>query len=209
MEISNDFKSKYVGPAIEEYVKYIANEYKNTNLELNPSVYGNEKYEIGGNKKDEPDVILETDEFVLFIECKANAFGLGFLKDFNQKNFDKTLKAVATSIENIDRYIGLHKERLNGKTIFRFLVFYEGMPDWFAMLEEDIEKHIPGHNMIILGIDTLEVLLKKRADSLPTIIESFRKNDSQYEQKYLLTEIDTEEHSILAMAKELEIPLGF
>lgn len=205
MEISEDFKSKYVGPAIEEYVKYIANEFKNANPELNPRVYGNEKYKVDGKKKDEPDVILETDEFVLFIECKANAFGLGFLKDFDQKNFDKTLTAVTTSVENITRYIGLHKERLSGKTIFRFLVFYEGMSDWFAMLEEDIEKHIPEHNMTVLGIDTLEVLLKKRADSLPTIIESFRQNDPQYEQKYLLTEIDTEDHFILAMAKELEI----
>lgn len=179
-EISRDFKSKHVGPAIEQYVKSLANSYKETNLEVNLNVYGNEKYYIESEKKDEPDVILETDDYILYIECKANAFGMKLLKEFDSESFEKTLDAVKISLENINRYHEFHSERLKGKKVYKILVFYEGLENWFEMLTYDVNSYISENDMQLMGIGTLENLFLQKSKSIESILKEFKRHKDEH-----------------------------
>lgn len=76
-KIEKDYKSKYLGPLIEKYVKNIIDQFiiKHT-AEPKMSVKIGEKYHIGRNEFSEPDLIFETEKSIFIIECKTSAFNL-------------------------------------------------------------------------------------------------------------------------------------
>ncbi|MDD3770301.1 MAG: hypothetical protein PHV10_06815 [Sulfuricurvum sp.] len=174
-DISKDFKSTHIGPAIERYVASLASKYAETIPSESPCIHGNKGYKHKG-KKDEPDVILETDKHILFIECKANAFGMHLIKEFDTKSFEKIVSSVKISIANINRYLTVHSERLNGKTVHKMLVFYEGIDQWFDVLSNDVNAVIPENDMILTGMATLENLFLQKHKSIWDLLKQFKEH---------------------------------
>jgi len=213
-DISKDFKSTHVGPAIEKYVESLAKAYASTIPDQHPNVYGNRGYKLKG-KKDEPDVILETDDYVLYIECKANAFGLKLLKEFDTNSFQKTLTAVEISKVNIDRYQKVHEDRLKGKKVFKILVFYEGLDNWFELLNYDVNTEISENDIQLMGIGTLENLFLQKLETIDALLESLKlhKNENPYDttmemiMEPVLDAISPDEAFFEQLAKEFGLQL--
>ncbi|MDD4950822.1 hypothetical protein [Sulfuricurvum sp.] len=168
----NNAKGLIVGPAIERYARMLMNEYKQTIPDENPDVYGDEEYYYNG-KKHAPDAILETDSYLLFVECKANPFNLGLLRDFDEETFEKLVKSVEISTENINRYISLNSDRFGDKRVYKMLVYYEGLPDWYEMLNREVGFASNKNDLILADFNVLELLMQQSDKRLPDIIDSF------------------------------------
>ncbi|PCI30169.1 MAG: hypothetical protein COB67_02470 [SAR324 cluster bacterium] len=125
-EVSKSFKGSYMGPAIEKYARALVNTYSKGIPHLNPKDGGDEQYGSRANRKHQPDAILETDEYILLIECKANAFNLDLYKHLSKKDIKKFVDGVGTSLKNINEYLSFHSDRLKSKTVLSVLVYYEG-----------------------------------------------------------------------------------
>lgn len=179
-EINDSFKSDYIGPAIEQYARFLVDRYARTITYLNPITGGDKPYGPKKSHWKEPDAILETDEFILLIECKANPFSMKLLKDFDTKSFTKTIQSVETSITNINRYLTYHEKRLKEKKVIKMLVFFECQPDWFEMLIADVEMHLPNNGIKIIDFNILESFLQENSMTLLQIIESYDKKKSEY-----------------------------
>lgn len=172
-EIDKDFKGNYIGPAIEEYARFLTREYSKHIQEFHPISGGNVKYDINKEKKDEPDAILETDQYILFIECKASAFSIDLFKSLTKKSIQRLFNDVNKSMININRYLSHHHERLLGKKVIKLLVYYEGQSDWYEMLLEDTYKEIKDHDLLIINFNILELLLGSYTKSIPELINLY------------------------------------
>lgn len=119
-----NFQSQIHGPAFERYVMDFIKRHADA------SVYGNKKYNpiINGKPSkrlsyDEPDVIVEFDSYVIFIECKSQPFNLlNALQNFDDFEFKKIEEDYNTSNNNIDRYIQ-YINSFDGKKIYRLMVY--------------------------------------------------------------------------------------
>ena len=123
--MKNNFKGEYVGPAIEEYIKYIFKEFYKENNTNNIKIYGNEKYKIKGisNEFDAPDIIIELDDYIIFIESKTTAFHLErALKSFEKEEFIRFHKEMEKSTKNINRYLDNYSN-LKSKKIYKIISF--------------------------------------------------------------------------------------
>ncbi len=126
----DNYKSKIFGPLLEKYITLLVKEfsiYHHAKLVIYNYDKKDQEYIIGKNKYDLPDVIVESDEYVIFIESKVSAFNLkNALIDFSKTSFSNTLEAIEKSQKNINRFLQynpLNLENLEKKKIYKFICF--------------------------------------------------------------------------------------
>lgn len=168
------FKSRYVGPLFENYVRNFISDYNNKN-ELGGRVYGDEEYTIKkGVTYKEPDVIFETDDYLVIIECKTSAYSLNIVRYLDESNLDSLKESIETSKKNIDERFLLHQyKNTQNKTIIRILVFAEGNPFAFSLLKPEINKMVDTQMFFVMDIDSLELLFSNYVKPIPEILEDY------------------------------------
>ena len=72
-------------------------------------VYGDEEYTVGRNLYKDPDIIFETDDYIVIIECKTTPFSLNLLR-YSDPDYLQTLQeGIDKSIKNIDERFLVHR----------------------------------------------------------------------------------------------------
>lgn len=173
-----EFKSKYAGPAFEKYVRWLIEKY-NTTFNLEGIVYGNnEYYPKKGIKWHEPDVVFETQDYMLIIECKTTPYSLNLLKFAQNKDLERLKESIKKSIENInDRFLTYYSEKFKNKKIVRIVVFYEAIDFIFSLLKEELSEILDRNSIHIMEARTLELMLSDYTEPLPNIFEKFESRD--------------------------------
>lgn len=209
------FKQCYSGPLFEDYVRQIVINYNNINV-LNATIYGDAKYHIKkGQEKREPDTIFETDDYIIFIECKTSPFSLNLVKYLDSEYLKQLEESLQKSSTNIDTYIDFFNVHSKGKRIIKIVVFFEGIHMAFTMLKSDIKKFSKDEGLFIMDIDSLELLFSEYTSPIPEILDGFlAEDDSQgtnlngYIQSTLTNERHTyEENEILHQIVKEELGL--
>lgn len=129
-EKNNNYKSEVFGYLLEKYIGLMAYEfsiYHGIDLKIHYSDKKNQVYKVGKYKYDFPDVIIESDKFIIFIESKVSAFNLkNTLINFCEDSFSNTIEAIEKSQKNIDRFLKhnpLKLENLDEKKIYKLVCF--------------------------------------------------------------------------------------
>lgn len=97
-----NYKSDIFGPLLEKYISNLANDYKSFhNYNIKIHYYEDQKYRVSKEKYyDYPDIIIESENFILFIESKFSAFNLkDAIIKFNAKSFHNTIEGIEKSKE--------------------------------------------------------------------------------------------------------------
>lgn len=88
-----EFRSEIHGPALKNYLKKFAKEHTAATNICGNEVYHPIKEDGKRNKQkklDAPDIIIEFDDSVFFIECKSKSFNLlKALQDFDNYDFSR------------------------------------------------------------------------------------------------------------------------
>lgn len=167
-----NFKSNYVGPLFEEYVRKLLTRYNNEN-HLEAEVYGDEEYEVQkGKGKKEPDAILETDDYIVIIECKSTPFSLNLLKYSSSEYLNKLKESVKTSAKNIENFLNYRYTGKN-KDIVKILVFHEANQLVFSILGTDTDLMVETDNFYIMDAYTLELMLSEYTQPIPEILSEY------------------------------------
>lgn len=130
--INNEIKyrSGTFGDLLEKYIYNLFlyfNKYQ-TDI-LNVYSLGNKQYDAlkKGATKNYPDVIVEGEEYILFIESKTSGFNLKkVLHDFKKENFKSLQEAIDVSHKNIENFLiynPLRIDNLSEKKIYKFISF--------------------------------------------------------------------------------------
>lgn len=173
--MKNNFKGEYVGPAIEEYIKYIFKEFYKENNTNNIKIYGNEKYKIKGdsNEFDAPDIIIESDDYVIFIESKTTAFHLErALKSFEKEEFTRFHKEMEKSTKNINRYLDNYSS-LKSKKIYKIISFIVPASAMVTAIPDYKNEFKIDEDLIVLDLTSLEILLNLDEKNITKIIDNF------------------------------------
>ena len=173
--MKNNFKGKYVGPAIEEYIKYIFKEFYKENNINNIKIYGDEKYKIkgNGNQFDAPDIIIESDDYIIFIESKTTAFHLErALKSFEKEEFTRFHKEMEKSTKNINRYLDNYSS-LKSKKIYKIISFIVPASAMVTAIPDYRNEFIIDEDLIVLDLTSLEILLNLDEKNITKIIDDF------------------------------------
>lgn len=180
-DIDKKYKRDILGKKlIEEYTRNQARVFKDNHKNMNIEVYGGLEYEHKNfrkqNKKsDEPDVIFETDDFYIFIECKNSISHLiktihnfdNTIKDRIKKDFDK-------SETNINKYIEQHDINNTNKKIYKFLMYFNATPVSISELKFDIFKD---SDFILTDISSIELLFRVIEQKLDDVIDAYVKQE--------------------------------
>ncbi|MDF1877692.1 hypothetical protein JHD47_07670 [Sulfurimonas sp. SAG-AH-194-L11] len=168
------FKGSISGPRIETHIRELMQRYLDTSS-TNGNVSGDARYYPFGKSKpkDEPDAILETDNYVLFVESKSSAFNLKLYREMKETHILRLIENIKKSLKNIDLYCDYHKERLKGKKILKIISFYEEDTTTMELLLNNISKHITNEEYLLLGIDDLHRYLIPNNNSLDNIYTSY------------------------------------
>lgn len=173
--MKNNFKGEYVGPAIEEYIKYIFKEFYKENNTNNIKIYGNEKYKIKGisNEFDAPDIIIELDDYIIFIESKTTAFHLErALKSFEKEEFIRFHKEMEKSTKNINRYLDNYSN-LKSKKIYKIISFIVPASAMVTAIPDYKNEFKIDEDLIVLDLTSLEILLNLDEKNITKIIDNF------------------------------------
>lgn len=165
------FKSEKAGPLFEKYVLSKVEEYNDKN-KINGKVSGNESYQEKGEKK-APDVILETAEYIVFIECKLNPFPIELFHKLDNGYLIKYKEAIENSLKNINRY---KKHIKSNKPSIQILVFFEHNQIYYDTLLQDVYPLTQDQSIFILSIESLELLLSLYPESLTKFFDHFLEN---------------------------------
>lgn len=169
-----NFKSLYAGPEFENYVHKLVEQY-NTRFDLGGLVYGNkEYYPKKGVKWHEPDVVFETNDYLIIIECKTTPYSLNLLKFTHNNDLERLKESISVSIDNIDkRFLVYYHEKFKNKKIVRIVVFYEAIEFIFSLLQEELSETLNRTSIHIMDIRTLELMLSDYIEPLPNIFDKF------------------------------------
>jgi len=160
-----DFKSKIHGDSVTNYIKSYA---KDKALEAN--IYGDEKYYIGKDQHQAPDIIIEFDKYVLIIEAKSKPFNIiKALTEFDTYNFDKIKKDKEKSINNIKRYLE-HENSFDEKKVYKFICYFFDHPSMISEMEDD---RFDLDRIIITDIHSIESLLSIQNEEYSHVIDEF------------------------------------
>ena len=182
-----DFKSIYSGALFENYVRAMAQKYSDENM-LNAKIYGDEEYYISKKEsRREPDVIFETDDYVLIIECKTSPYSPNLVKNLDPK-YMYIGQGIDKSIKNIEDFLTYRAKALDAKRIIKLVVFYEGIHMAFSLLKKEIDELSKGYDINVIDVDTLELLLAEYSKPIPDILDEyteFEKTNSTNLNSYL------------------------
>lgn len=170
------FKSDYYGPLLEEYIKILfCDYYKDNQIEV--KIYGDEVYTIGKNEYKAPDVIIENDQYVIFIESKTSAFNLEkALKNFSTEEHEKYFKDIEKSSKNINRYLDVNTE-LKEKKIYKFVSFIAPQSAMVSALPDKISEYNISDDLIITDLNSLEALVNLNNKDIVSVLNAFIKDD--------------------------------
>lgn len=167
------FKQQYSGPLFEAYVRNMVLKY-NINNNLEAMVYGDEKYYISkGKEKRAPDTIIETDDYIVLIECKTSPFSLNLVKYLETQYLHNLEESIKKSVINFDTFLSYSHKNNCGKKITKIIVFYEGIHMAFTMLKEEIKDLSNVSDVFIMDIESLELLLSEYIRPIPEILNGF------------------------------------
>jgi hypothetical protein len=163
--IYHKFKGNNIhGEAVENYVK----QYAKINNK-NTKVYGNEKYKIKKIKYDAPDVIIESENYVIFIEVKSKPFHiLEAISSFDTYGFDKIKSDIKLSYDNIDRYLK-YQNKFEDKKIYKIVCYYFNNPSMLSSLDNRNDLN----RIILTDIQSIENLLTIKDIPLNIILDGF------------------------------------
>jgi hypothetical protein len=171
-----NFKSEYSGPLFEKYTRLLVNRYE-CEFSIGGVIGGNETYNPTRNKKfDEPDTLYDTSDYLLAIECKSTPFALNLLQNRDFESLNRIKDDIEKSIKNIDRYTSYKYPSGITKRVIKILVYYDAPFMTLSVLLDDIRKYVTVSDFYIIDIETLELLLLEKLDSLPEILDEYRKN---------------------------------
>lgn len=210
-KIEKDYKSRYLGPLIEKYVKDIIEQFISKHaLQSEISVKIGEKYYIGGNEVSEPDVIFETEKSIFIIECKTSAFNLiQTLQNFSKDAASKIEHDLDVSTKNIERYFE-HRNPYNEKKVYKFLMYFNASDVMTTALKPNRFEQT---DLILTSIEAIECLFRVSNDSLENVLDTFIELSKKGENNSLYTTIRTrydiddskEEEYFNNLAKEILI----
>ena len=107
IEQPGNYKKNIFGPLLESYIADLVNRYirlNNSSIQLH--YYEDQRYETPDGSFHYPDLVLESDKFVIFIESKTSGFALkNALVDFSKNTFSSTISGIKKSQKNIDRFV--------------------------------------------------------------------------------------------------------
>lgn len=168
------FKQRFSGPLFERYVRELASKYDSQHS-LNAKIYGDDTYYISkGKEKREPDTIIETDEYMVFIECKTSPFSLNLIKYLDKKYLKNLQESIEKSVINIDTFLQYRAKDKIGKKIAKIIVFSEGIHMAFTMLKSDIQGVSDLKEIFVMDIESLELLLSEYTKPIPEILDDFK-----------------------------------
>lgn len=168
-----DFKSKYSGPLFENYVRAMAQKYSDNN-ELDAKIYGDEEYLISKKEpRKEPDIIFEMDDYILIIECKTSPYSPNLVKNLDP-SYLYIGQGIDKSIKNIEDFLLYRKSGIKGKRIVKLVVFYEGIHMAFSLLKEEIAVLSKGYDIVVIDVDTLELLFTEYLKPIPAIFDDYK-----------------------------------
>ena len=162
-------KTNLLGKSIESYVKNEIENYKVSNS-ISGSVFGGKEYKPNRKLKfDEPDVIFETDEYMIIIECKTSAFHLiKSLHSFKREVSNRIENDLEKSIKNVDdRYLHYNPTQ---KKIYKFLMYFNASPIMLNSLKFELFDNT---DFILTDISSIENLFRISEKSLSTVIDNF------------------------------------
>lgn len=168
-----DFKSKYSGPLFEDYVRAMAQKYSNDNG-LDAKIYGDAEYLISKKEpRKEPDMIFEMDDYILIIECKTSPYSPNLVKNLDP-SYLYIGQGIDKSIKNIEDFLLHRTSDIEGKRIVKLVVFYEGIHMAFSILKKEIAVLSKGYDIIVIDVDTLELLFTEYLKPIPVILDEYK-----------------------------------
>lgn len=188
-DIDINYKSKYLGPLIENYVKNIIEQFIiKYPLQTNASVKTGKKYFIGKQEFSEPDIIFETEKSLFIIECKTSAFNLiQTLHNFSRDASSKIEHDLDVSTNNIKRYFE-HRNQGNEKKVYKFLMYFNASDVMTTALKPNRFEQT---DFILTSIEAIECLFRVSNDSLENILDTFIELSKKGENNSLYTTIRT------------------
>ncbi len=159
-----DFQSRIHGHSVTNYIQNYAKK-QITNAEI----YGDEKYTVGRNQYDAPDIIIEFDTYVLIIEAKSKPFDLvKAITDFDNYDFKKIEADREKSLKNIDRYLE-YQNSFSGKKLYRFVCYFFEHPVMLSDMDDiyDVER------IMITDIISIEHLLSIKSETHDKVLDKF------------------------------------
>lgn len=174
-----EFKSVYAGPLFEDYVRSLTRKYDEL-TGIHGFIGGNVEYSPKkGLKYDEPDVIYDTDEYLLVIECKSTPFSLNLLQNREPESLVRMKEDIEKSIRNIERYTEFKYPDGIDKRIVKILVYYDVPHLALGMLMSEVRKYATVSDFYIADIETLELLLMDDLGAIPKVLDAFRKDHAE------------------------------
>ncbi|WP_201352063.1 hypothetical protein [Hydrogenimonas urashimensis] len=211
-----EFKSRYAGPLFEDYVRDLFFRYDREN-DLDGFIGGNEKYKVGKNEYDEPDIVFKTDDYILCIECKSTPFSLGLLKEREPTHLERMKDDVSKSEKNIERFVKCRlTETERAKKIVKILVYYDIPHLVMASLVKEVRTAVTMSDFYIMDIESLEMLSMTCGQPIPKVLEDYLKDYHKTHQdintflrsSYEFDAYDEEANAIIKdlVVKELCLP---
>lgn len=212
-----EFKSSYAGPLFEDYVRDLVEKYEALTSH-GGLIGGNETYfPTKKIKYDEPDVIYDTNDFLLFIECKSTPFALNLLQEREPESLTRMKDDIEKSIENIDRYMNYRHPKGVKKRVVKILVYYDVPHLTLDILMSEIRKYVTAPDFYIMDIETLELLLMENLGHIPKVMDDYRKDHAETHRdmnSYLRGHVDMRAYDIESdrilhelVEKEMELPV--
>lgn len=182
-DINKYYKENILGKKlIEEYVRNQANIFLMNNKTIYSKVYGGEEYKVDKQKFDEPDVILESDKYYIFIECKNSISHLiKSIHSFDQKIKDRIEKDLDKSKKNFERYVKNHTINQN-KKIYKFLMYFNATPVSTSSLKFDLFEN---SDFILTDISSIELLFRIKNQKLDNFIDEYIKQNKYSIYEYI------------------------
>jgi len=170
------FKSNIHGYAVNDYVK----RFIETTIDHSVKLYGDEKYfpmkdngKLSKIERHAPDVIVEYEHFVIFIECKSKPFDLmKALIHFDEYKFDKIFEEAQTSETNIMNYLK-YVNSFPRKKKYKLVSYFFPNPAMLNIATAKACKLININDIVITDIRTIETLFLVKGISLDLILDEF------------------------------------
>lgn len=180
-EKENNYKSKVFGSLLENYITTLAiefKEYHHLNINIYSQINQNMSYVVGKNRYDLPDVIIETDDCIIFIESKTSAFNIkNALINFNENDFSNIVEAIDKSKKNIDRFLlynPLNIKNLQTKKIYKLICFNIVNSAMLASLKHS--DFMDFEDIVLTDLQSLELLFNiQNKNNLNEILSDYLK----------------------------------
>ncbi|MDX4060411.1 hypothetical protein Q6A89_07790 [Aliarcobacter skirrowii] len=155
------YRSNTLGPLLEKYIfnLFLSMQKKQKDI-IKVHYYEQQQYNPKkGITRHLPDIIIEGNDFIIFIESKTSAVNLkDAMHDFSKDTFENAIEAVEKSKTNISEYIKynpLSIKDLDKKKIYKFVCFNIVSPTMLSALYN--ADFIDCEDLMLTDLSSLEV----------------------------------------------------